>query len=241
MLQKTKGIIIKTTNYSDSSLIVKVYTSEYGLQSYIARNSRSKTTQKKASLFQPLSIVDLVVMQSNKSNLHRISEINILHPYEHIPYNIIKSSVAMFVNEVLHRSLQETHHDMELYEFIESSLLILDLNEASCANFHLYFMLQLSRYLGFYPQGIYTNSSSIFDLQEGRFAQSEPIHIHYLDAEHSQVLYLLLTTKYDSIQLIHITKNQRKHLLNSLIVFYQLHISSFKEIKSQAILQEVIE
>lgn len=241
MLCKTKAIIIKTTKYTDSSLIVKAYTEEYGLQSYITNYSRSKKSKGKASLFQPLSLVDLVIKQSKKGGLERISDIGIFHPYTTLPYDIIKSSIALFLNEVLHRSLQEEHNDMELFEFIKSSLLILDLNDTSNGNFHLFFILQLSRFLGFFPQGKYCNNQTIFDLQEGKFSQFEPLHTKYLDTKLSFLLSQLLKQKYDTLHTVTMSKVQRKEILNSLIVFYQLHIVSFKEIKSQAILQEVIE
>src|SRR4051812_25488846 len=103
MLHKTTGIILHTVKYSETSLIVKIYTRNYGLQSYIISGTRSKKSKNKASLFQPLTLVDLIVSNSAKEGLHRISEINILHSYNAIPYQIIKSSISVFINEILYK------------------------------------------------------------------------------------------------------------------------------------------
>lgn len=240
MLHKTSGIILQTTNYSDSSLIVKVYTETFGLQSYIINGVRSKRSKNKASLFQPMALVDLVVSHSEKSNLQRISEINIQHPYSDIPFNMIKSSVTMFLNEMLYRSLKEQHVDEGLYQFIKNSLLILDLKTESCANFHLLFLVQLSRFLGFYPQNNYSNDTFFFDLHEGRFINQIPVHPNFLDQKSSIILDRLIQANYENVQELKIDKMQRKNLLKSLILFYQVHISSFGEIRSLEVLEEVI-
>jgi DNA repair protein RecO (recombination protein O) len=240
MLHKTSGIILHTTKYSETSLIAKIYTRNFGLQSYIINGVRSKKSKNKATLFQPLALVDMVVSNSEKGNLQRISEINISHPYTTIPYDIIKSSIAIFLNEVLYKALKEEYNDEDLYKYIQNSLLILDLNTYNCSNFHIHFMLQLSRYLGFYPQGKFTSDTSLFDLQEGSFINYLPNHSNYLTANHSVLLNNFLISSYESLHLLKIDKQERKNVLKSIIVFYQLHLASFGEIKSYEILEEVI-
>ena len=174
MLHKTLGIILHTIKYSESSLITKIFTRDFGLQSYIISGIRSKKSRNKASLFQPLAMVEIVVSNSEKTNLQRISEINTHYPYADIPYNISKSSIALFLNEVLFKAINVEHPDENMFEFIKNSLQILDLEHKNCSNFHIYFMVQLSRFLGFYPQGNFSSSDSVFDLQEGRFVNFIP-------------------------------------------------------------------
>jgi DNA repair protein RecO (recombination protein O) len=241
MLHKTKGIILQTVNYSETSLIVKMYTHSFGLQSYMIKGTRSKKSKYKASLFQPLALVEMVVSNVNKNSLQRLSELNIAHPYSSLPYDIIKSSIALFLNEVLYKALHEDHPDEDLFDFIENSLLILDLKQENCSNFHICFMLQLSRYLGFYPQGVFNKHTSIFDLKEGCFVKSFPAHSFYVGNRHSALLNEFINTSYDLIHTILLDKTERKHLLNALILFYQLHIDTFKELKSLEILHQVIE
>lgn len=240
MLHKTSGIILQTTNYSDTSLIAKIYTEHFGLQSYMISGARSKKSKTKASLFQPMTIVELEVSNSTKSNLHRISEIAIQHPYSDIPYNIVKSSIVIFLNEVLFRSLKEEEANEDLFSFIKNSLLILDLKTESCSNFHLCFLVQISKFFGFYPQGNFSDKNSFFDLCDGKFISRMPSHNNYLNPALSFLLDKIMSTKFENIQDLKMDSNQRKTLLYSLIFFFQFHIPSFGEIKSIAVLEEVI-
>jgi DNA repair protein RecO (recombination protein O) len=241
MLHKTKGIILQTVNYSETSLIVKMYTRSFGLQSYMIKGTRSKKSKYKASLFQPLALVEMVVSNVNKNSLQRLSELNISHPYSSLPYDIIKSSIALFLNEVLYKAIHEGNPDEDLFDFIENSLLILDLKQENCSNFHIQFMVQLSRYLGFYPQGDFTYQTSIFDLREGCFVRNTPTHSFYLGNKLSTLLNNFRATNYELMHTIILDKTERKQLLNALILYYQLHIDTFKELKSQEVLQQVIQ
>lgn len=240
MLHTTSGIVLHTIKYSESSLIVKVYTRNFGLQSYMVSGVRSKRSKNKATLFQPLALVDMVVSNSNKGSLQRISEITILHPYSEIPNNIVKSSIAIFLNEILYKALREEHSDEDLFDYIKNSLLVLDLKHDNCSNFHIFFMIQLSRFLGFYPQGKHTVETPIFDLKEGRFTNHTPTHVHYLTEQNSELLNNFIGATYETIADLKIDSVRRKELLQAMIAFYQLHITSFKEIRSQEILEEVI-
>ncbi len=240
MLHKTSGIILHTTNYSDSSLIAKIYTEKFGLQSYMINGVRSKKSKTKATLFQPMALVELVVSNSEKTSLQRVSEINIQHPYSTLPYNIIKSSIAIFLNEILYKTLKEEHPDEDLFSYIKNSFLILDLKTENCSNFHLYFLLQLSKFLGFYPQGNFSDTTNYFDLNEGNFISHAPSHNNYLKPPIAQLLDNLLNSNFECLQELKIDIIQRKMLLQALILYYQFHISSFGELKSLGILEQII-
>lgn len=239
-LEKTSGIILHTTKYSETSLIVKIITPDFGVQSYIVNGVRGKKSKFKAPVFQPLTLVDMVVSNTDKAKLQRISEINIHYPYNDIPYNIIKSSIALFLNEVLYKAIKEQHSDENLFEFLKNSLQLLDLNHHNCSNFHVFFMVQLSRYLGFFPEGQCTATTPVFDLLEGRFVGSLPNHPNYLNPIQSKLLNQLINGEYSTIHQLEMDKHQRRQLLQSLIKFYQLHITSFGEIKSLEVLEQVI-
>lgn len=239
MLHKTSAIVLQTTKYSETSLIVKAYTQESGLQSYIINGVRSKTSKNKAGLFQPLTLVDIVA-SGNERSLLRITEISIHQPYSHLPYDVIKSSIGIFINELLLHSFKEPHPDEDLFLFIRNSLLILDLGTDNCSNFHLGFMLQFSRFFGFFPQGEYSSNTSVFDLQEGRFVNYLPHHSHYLNSNISAILSKLLFLSYEELTGFRMDKGERKQLLHALILYYQLHIPSFGLIRSLEILEEII-
>ena len=238
MLHKTKGIIFHTINYSETSLIVKILTPDFGVRSYMVKGVRGKKSKYKATIFQPMTLVELVISNTDKAELQRISEINISFPYSDIPYNVIKSSITLFLNEIVCKAIQEQNSNEDMFEFISNSLQILDLKKDNCSNFHIFFMLQLSRYLGFFPQGNYS-SSAVFDLMEGRFVSLVPNHPHYLNANQSWLLSELMNVEYSATHQLPIDKTARKQLLQALIKFYQLHIPSFGEIKSHEILEQV--
>lgn len=240
MLQKTSGIILNTTTYSESSLILKVYTRDFGLQSYIASGVRGKKSKNKINLLQALSIVELVVVANPKSTLHRVSEISALHPYSDIPYNLVKSSIALFLNEMLYKSLKEDHPDEELFDFVVQSFQILDLSIENTSNFHLYFLIQLSKFLGFYPQGIFTDKEPYFDLQEGKYTSVPPIHPYYLEKERGDLLSKFVQSSYKHIHEITVSKLERKLLLDALVQFYKLHMHSFGDLKSLDVLEQVL-
>lgn len=241
MLHKTSGIVLHTTKYSETSLIVKIISPDFGLKSYIVNGVRSRKAKFKANIFQPMALVDMVVSNNEKAGLQRISEINILYPYTDIPYNIIKSSVVLFLNEIVYKAIKEEHHpDENMFEFIKNSLQLLDLKFDSCANFHVFFMIQLSRYLGFFPEGQHAVETPVFDLQEGRFTGKLPVHSYYLEGNLSALLSDFIQSDYSTIQQLKPDKLQRRELLRSLILFYQLHISTFHEINSLDVLEQVI-
>jgi len=240
MLHKTIGIVLHSQKYSDTSLIVKIFTKHFGLQSYIINGVRNKKSKTKATLFQPLSLVDMEVSHSGKAGLQRLNELNSHIPFSSILTSITKSSIVLFLNEILYKSINEAHADDDLFEFIKNSLLILDLKTESCSNFHIYFMIHLSKFLGFFPHGKFIDHTSFFDLQEGCFINQMPKHVHYMDTEECKLLFLFINEGYETIQTIKLVKAQRTQLLKSLLVFYRLHITGFGEIKSLEILEEVI-
>lgn len=239
MLHRTDGIILHTVKYSESSIIAKIYTSEFGLQSYMISGVRNKKSKHKSALLQPLSLVDLIVSNSNKGGLQRITEINLLQPYTDIPYNVVKSSIAIFLNEILYKVLKEEHADPDMFEYVKNAMLVLDLKQESCSNFHVYFMTQLSRYLGFAPQEAMSPQHILFDLREGRFLQTVPSHSHYLTAVNSGLFQEFMHTGFENFHNIKTDRVQRKELLQGLILYYQLHITAFGEIKSLSILEEI--
>jgi len=239
MLHKTSGIILHTTRYAETSIIAKIYTRHFGLQSYMINGVRNKKSGNKAQLFQPLALVDIVISGTEKNKLKRINEIAVNYHYSDLHLNIIKSAVGIFINEILYKSLKEEHADEDLFEFIFHSLQILDLKQEDYSNFHISFLLQLTKYLGFFPQGEYSDVYSYFDLQEGKYTFHLPKHPYFITAELSQKLYLFLTLTYEDAGLIKMSSTQRNALLQALLVFYRLHVSNFGEIKSLDVLKEI--
>lgn len=229
-----------TTKYTDSSIIAKIYTELFGLQTFIVSGTRSKKSSVKANLFQPLALIDIVIYHKEKKQLQRIKEIHIESPFISIPYNFSKSSIALFLNEILYKTIREEEPDANLFQFVYSSLQIFDLKKDNWINFHLLFMVQLTKYLGFYPQGNFPENINYFDLKEGRFQKTQPPHPRFLSSSLSTLFSQLLGSTYDTLSNNIISNFSRRELLEQLIVYYQLHGTGIYEINSHHVLEEVI-
>lgn len=241
MLQKTKGIVLKTTDYSETSIVVKIYTEDFGLQSYLINSVRKRNAKVKSGLFQPLSQVELVAYHKPNGGLQRIAEVKSDVRYMNIPFDPVKSSIALFLNEMLYRCLHEGEGDAALYHYLSNALELLDLQTSVSGTFHLSFLLGLTRHLGFFPNGMHTPSTPYFDLQEGTFCQSLPIHPHYLDGDESRHFDELLRATVGTQKLPAFDAAMKRRLLDRLVEYFRLHVEGFGEVRSHKVLEEVWE
>jgi DNA repair protein RecO (recombination protein O) len=237
MLQKTRGIVLKTTEYGESSLVVKIYTEQFGLQSYIINSVRKKHPKFHANLFQPLTPVDLVVYQKEKPGLHRISEIRPSPPLGGIPFDVVKTSLIFFLDEVLYKSIREEESNLQLFDFILQSIEWLDHSQNAPPDFHLIFLIMLSRYLGFGPTRNYTEQNQVFNLRDGHYQTSYPEHANFIPPPLSGIFLQLLSANYSSE--LTISNAERKKLIEYLLEYYALHVEGFGEIKAKKVLEEI--
>lgn len=220
MIIKTRGIVFRFTKFRETSIIVTIFTEQFGLQSYIVNGVRSKSAKNKIALYQPLTLLNLVVYHRENANIERIKEISCLHPYRSLMADVKKSTLAMFITELLNKTVKDESHAGEVFQFICDSLITLDLQQEGYENFHLIFMLRLARFLGF---GVYT----VNEVLGGRVA----------DRETEKLLGELLTSVYTSD--LKINNMQRRNVLELLLKFYAEHMESLGEIKSVQVLREV--
>jgi DNA repair protein RecO (recombination protein O) len=220
MLHKTRGIVFRFTKYGETSIIVTIFTELFGLQSYIVNGVRSKSGKNKIALFQPLTLLDLVVYHREHANISRIKEVKCLYPYQSIPTDIKKSALAMFLIEIVNKTIKEESHAQELCEFLVRSFITLDQMEEKTENFHLLFLLKLSRYLGF---GVH----QVNDVLGARLTSEE----------NEKIILALLKSEY--IDSIIMSNNQRREILELIVKFFADHIENLSEIKSIQILREI--
>jgi len=239
MLYKTKGIVLHSTKYSETSLIVKVFTENFGLQSYIIRSARSKKSKMKAGIFQPLTLLEFIAYHKKKSKLQTLKEIITCNQFDNIPYNIKKSSVALFIAEVLNKAIREEEQNVPLFEYIYSTVQLLDKKEGRISEFHLYFLLDLTKFLGFYPHNNYTESNNIFNLYDGRFQEYIHVHKYYIDKELSISLNKLIEISYENLDVIGISPLIRKKLINKILDYYRIHLSGFNTVQSHLVLENI--
>lgn len=240
MLQTTRGIIFHTVPYSDSRQIAKIYTERFGIQSYILTISRSKRGKIKNSLLQPLTQVEIVADYREKNSLQSIRELSCPSPYHQLHNDIIKTTIALFIAEVLFKAIKEEESNIELYSFISGSLYILDLQQEGVSNFHLCFLVQLTKYLGFYPHPNASGSKSCFDLRDGIFRPSFPDHPLFMDAGEARLLEQLLAVNYSNMHELNLSGELRRVMVKHLLRYYELHLNSMQDVKSHHVLETVL-
>lgn len=241
MGDKTHGIVLQSLRYGDTSLIVKVLTREAGLKSYMLKGAFNRNAKNRVALFQNLHLINYIEAgKSNRGSLGYMKDVQLATVYHSLPFVMNKSAIVMYVSELLSKTLTEQEKNEPLYDFIEQSLLWLDLVERDYANFPLYFTLELTRHLGFYPKTNHTQGYC-FDMMEGQFAHDYPVHPYYFDAENADLLSRFLDKAIDEACRFPLNVAQRRELLDGLITFMRLHAPVMKGFKSHEVLKMVLE
>lgn len=239
MLEKTRGIVLKLTNYGDSSVVATILTESFGVQSYMVHGAKRPKAKLPVNMLQPLQLLDMVVQYRPNANLQRISESKLAPAFLSIPYDVAKSSVVLFINEVLYKVLRHQDADVPLFQFVFNAMSWLDSVEHMPADFHLYFLVRLTRFLGFHPVSP-QEGSRFFDLKDGVFAKTEPAHPYVLAEPYVGILSRLTQTSLDQLHSFGLQRDQRRYLLEKIIEYYRLHIDNLGEIKSHSVLEVVL-
>lgn len=241
MFQKTRAIVLHATKYSDNAMIVHAFTEEFGRISYVVNGRKSKKATFRSALLQPLCLVDLTVEHQPKNEIQRIKESKLSVLCAAIPSDPLKSALAFFVSELLYRTVNEAHQDKPLFDFLQQSILILDLTEESIANFHLIFLTKLSRFLGFYPNVSEENNFTCFDLLNGVFCPEPPPHNHFLTHEDASLLHRLLQLDYGNMQQLGLNRVERMRMLENMVTYYRLHLQEKFTLKSVEVLKTLFD
>lgn len=241
MYLNTRGIVFHQTKYSDTSLVVRILTEESGLRSYIIKGARSSKARIRASLFQPLNLLELVASHKEKSDLQHVKEAHLAYSYHSIPEDIRKTSILLFLNELLYKSIQEEAINPELFTFIYEKMILLDNWQANPANFHVAFALHLTHYLGFFPQGKYTGQEMVFDLTEGHMTVTEPLPAeNFISGQACSWFSRFLETSVEESDSLAVPALVRAELLEKILVYYHLHLPLTGEFKSHRVLHDVL-
>ncbi len=233
---KTKALVLSHLKYGDTSLIVRCFTEELGLQSYLLRGVLSSKKNKKAAYFQPLSILDVVTKPNKNGGLSSIKEVSSSYTYHSVYQNIYKQAIVLFLSEVLSMTIKETEANTDLFAFIEASLIWLDTHDDS-ANFHLVFLAKLSRYLGIQPD-FREDNGMFFDMIQGVMV-SNPSKGKYLSGKQLEIMKVFFNASYLSIVEEGYSSQQRQLFLGLLIQYFDLHLDTFRKINSLDILKSV--
>lgn len=240
MLHKTEGIVLSTIPYSDTYSITQLFTRDFGRTAYLLPRSKRKKTKLSASLFSPLTVLRLEVEHMPLRDVHRIKEATRQFPLYEINSDMTKISLTFFLSELLVRLLHESDRNDLLFDYLKNSIEVLEASEKGVANFHLAFMIGLSRFLGIQPNMSGANRNGYFDLMNGEFTYQVPLHSHYLNREQSAFLMQLQRMHYGNIHLFRLSRVQRNLIVDYLLDYYRLHTYNFPPLKSIEVLRELV-
>lgn len=233
MVKTEEGIIFRNLKYGESSVILDLFTPTLGIKSFIVSGIRTRSGKNRSSMVQILNIVQFVYYQkAQRESLWRINEISFNHIYKNIPFDVLRSSVAVFLLEICRKSLRQSDDNKLLYEFLKSQLVQLDKDQVEIKHFHIRFLIQLSQLLGFGISNNYSSDACYFNLGDGSFHRFKGDERYFIDEEASLFMHYYLKNQPD----IEIPKNYRKIILSCMVDYYRFHIHEFGQIKSLEVL-----
>lgn len=238
-MHQSRAIVLRQIKYSETSLILKIYTEKEGLLSFIARGVRGKKGKLRSAQFQVLNLLDLSYRETRKSELRQVIDLKVIDPFTDLPFNPVKRSIAIFIAELIQSAIKEQEPNKKLFEFIYNSIHWIDLSKQSYSHFHLLFMIKFTKYLGFYPMLEGHKDAQYFDLQQGVFSGVRPQNTYYIDSEELNAWKLLVNAKLESNNSLMLSNTLKRKLLQTMVLYYKLHLIHFKELNSHHILQSV--
>ena len=239
MLTKTQAIVLHSLKYSETRLIVDMFTRSQGRQSFIVSIPKSVKGKIKKQLFQPLTLLEIEYDLRPKLQLQKLSDVRLASPFSSIPFDPNKLSISLFIAEFLYYALRSEQRNEPLFDYIVNSIQWLDAQTNRFANFHLVFLMRLSRFLGFYPNLDHYQAGDYFDLRESVFLPVPPVHRDFLHPQEAEKIQLMMRMDFPTMHLFRMSHQERNRLLEISLIYYRLHIPDFPELKSVSVLQEL--
>ena len=237
MLVKTEAIVLHAFKYGEARLIVDMFTRQFGRQAFIVSIPKTPKGKVKKQFFQPLTILEIETDIRPKLQLQKLHDVRLAVPFASIPFEPDKLAISLFVAEFLYYALRSEQRNELLYDYLEHSIVWLDGQQARFANFHLVFLLRLTRFLGFYPNLDDYNEGDYFDLRESVFMPVPPVHRDFLHPEEAQKVQLMMRMDFPTMHLFRMSHQERNRLLEVSLKYYRLHLPDFPEMKSIEVLQ----
>lgn len=240
MLEKFLGVVLRTVKYKDNAFMADVYTETMGRVSFVVTLPRTRKAVLKPVLFQPLAIVEIVAEAKPGATVYKVKEAKSAYPFASLPYHPYKSAMALFLAEFLGKAVREEGVDESLFAYLHHSVVWLDRCESNFSNFHLVFVMRISRFLGLLPNLDDYTPGCCFDMLNACFTTSAVReHGYYINKEESAALYQLMRMNYDTMSLFKLNRVERGRCLEVMCLYYRLHIPEFSELKSLEVLREL--
>ena len=239
MITKTRGIVLRSVRFGESSLIVDVLTKSSGRVSFMVHIPKTSKGKIKKQYFQPMTLLDFEYDFRQRSNLQRIKDVRVSLPYSSIPIDPAKSCISLFLSEFIYYATRNEQENPTLFTYISTSLEWLDNAYEDFVNFHLVFMMRLGKFLGFHPFLEDFTPGCFFDLRNGCFTLSMPFHTDFLNAADAGHLYNLMRMNFDTMKLFKLSHDDRNRITEIVLRYYKLHLPNMPELQSFDILREV--
>jgi DNA repair protein RecO (recombination protein O) len=231
MLIKTRAIVLHHVKYGESSLIVTLYTEIHGRMTCMVSGIRSKKSHLSLTFFQPLTLLETEIYYKSNREIHRLKELSCPFHYTSIPFSITKSTISLFLAEIVWLTLREEEANEGLFNFLFHAFQLLDSKDEGVANFHLLFLIHYSRYLGIFPADL----ESVIDIS--RFSDIQIFR--KLPGETGRIFMEMTKTSLAQAEKISLNKASRLILLDALVKYYEQHLDGMGRIKSVAVLKEI--
>ena len=239
MLVKTKAIVLHSFKYGESRMIVDMFTEEAGRLSFIISIPKTSKGRIKKQYFQPMTLLEVECDVRQNVQLQKLKDAHLLTAYTSIPFSPEKLALSLFIAEFLYHALRSEQQDRLLFAYVCDSMQWLDTVEVGFANFHLTFLMRMSRFLGFYPNLDDYVDGCVFDLRTATFSLQVPTHRDFLDSHDSQLIHTLMRMDFPTMHLFLLSHHDRNRITEVLLHYYRLHIPQFPELKSLGVLQEL--
>ncbi len=239
MYEKLKGVVLRTTKYNEKNAIVKVYTDERGLLSFLLPQNNGKAARVRRAIFQPLTIVEMEAEIPSGRDIFRIRESRCADSLVYLRTDPIKNAIALFLTEILSHIIVEREQNHPLFAYIATSIRLLNEIERGASNFHICFLYHLGAFIGIEPDTSTYRSERYFDMEEGIFVDHPPLHRHYIDRAESPALMRISRMTFENMHFFRFSRTQRKRLIELIIEYYRLHNAALGEIRSLDILAEL--
>ncbi|MBO5548858.1 MAG: DNA repair protein RecO [Prevotella sp.] len=239
MLVKTEAIVLHSFKYGESRLIVDMFTREVGRLSFIVPLPKTPKSRLKKQYFQPMTLLEVECDVHQRVQLQKLKDVRLLSAYTSVPFSPEKLALSLFTAEFLYHALRSEQRNEPLFAYVCDAMRWLDAVETGFANFHLTFLMRLSRFLGFYPNLDDYVDGCVFDLRAATFSLQVPTHRDFLQPDDAQRIHTLMRMDFPTMRLYRLSRHDRNRIVDVLLYYYRLHIPQFPELKSLSVLQEL--
>ena len=239
MIINTKAVVLRTIKYGDASVVADLLTEEMGRMAFIVRIPKTQKAKVRKQFFQPLSVIEIMFDHRPKASLQRISDARMAMPFLSIPFDPVKLSISLFLAEFIYYSTRDEQLNRPLFQYVVNSIAWLDAAVGDYANFHLVFMMRLSRFIGFYPNLDATDDTCYFDLRSASFCRQAPLHSDFLQPAEAGRISTLMRMYYESMRLFRLNRQDRNRITEIILAYYRLHVPNMPDLQSFSVMREL--